>query len=268
MAMATRALPAWVAPVAAHLELEEVSVIRTSDVAAAAKTVGVASAPRRVVQELANNGWLLPTGIHGVWEFVPASHGGAHSRSDPFLTLRAALVSDPPPGEIAVALRSAMWQRDLLDRPPNRHELAVPKMSRLNPGLERSLRRNYRLTSFETRLPPEAVSELPVHRLESVLVQLAERPTAVEGWDTILDTLDDLGARCDLDNLITEVTGRTHATLMRLAYLTANRRPELVGTLGVEPRGVVWFGPHGKVRRHDRTWNLVDTLLPRHPDDP
>lgn len=47
--------------------------------------------------------------------------------------LRAALASDTRLA--GVALRSPLWQHDLLDRPPDRHEIAVPKVSELSPGL-------------------------------------------------------------------------------------------------------------------------------------
>lgn len=257
----TRPLPSWVAPVAAHLELEGVTLVRTAEITAAVEDCGTSSAPSRVIQELAENGWLLPTGVRGVWEFAPARRGGPYSGQDPFLGLKAALLVARDPTGVAVALRSALWLHDVLDRPPDRHEVAVPMIKQLSPGLLASVRRNYRLTAFAPKLESSLVADVPVHQLESVVVHLAETPTAVRGWATILDVFDELLAGCEASRIATEAAHRRHATLVRLAYLT-RARPELTKELGIEPRGVVWFGPRGRSGRFDARWNLVDTVLP------
>lgn len=121
------------------------------------------------------------------------------------------------------------------------------------------------MTAFAARLSVDDFDGLPVYRVESVLVHLAATPTAVVGWGPILDVLGDLLDRCDVERVVEEVTGRPHATLVRLAYLCGYRHRDLVARLRVEPRGVVWFGPRGQVLRSESRWNLVDTVLPRRP---
>lgn len=265
MSTVTRPLPAWIAPVAAHLELEDLTLVRTADIVAAVEEAGGASAPSRIIQELAEKGWLLPTGVHGVWEFAPARRGRPHPGQDPFLTFKAVLMSTPEPNGVAVALRSAMWLRDVADRPPDRHEIAMPKIKQLSPGLTRSLRQKYRLTSFAPKLEPSVIGDVPVHQLESVLVHLAANPTAVRGWQSILEAFNDLLTDCDPSRVAEEAADRRPSTLVRLAYLTADLRPELTEALRIERGGVVWFGPRGDPVRFDPRWNIVDTVLPVRP---
>lgn len=264
MVAMTRPLPAWVAPVVEQLELSQPTVVSTSQLDAIAESAGLAASGSRIVQALEERGWLQTTGVHGVWEFIPGSHAGRFGHADPFLTLRAVQLVQPEI-ELSVALGSALWLLDLRDRPPLRHEVAVPRMSDVPPGALRSLRAVFEVTSFAARLERVKVRGLDVHRPESILVQLAESPTAAPAWGALLEVLPDLAERCEVPALYTELEGRSHATLARLSYLLHPHRSDLVEMLSVKPRGVVWFGPRGKVVRSDSRWNVVDTLLPRPP---
>jgi hypothetical protein len=127
------------------------------------------------------------------------------------------------------------------------------------------LRRTYRVVRHNPRLEPVKIHGVPVHRSATILVHLAHRPANVRSWTGVLDRLRDLLEACAYEELARELEGRPHTTSVRFAYLTSGIRPELAERMKIEPAGKVWFGPRGKLRRHDARWNIADTVLPFHP---
>jgi hypothetical protein len=74
--------------------------------------------------------------------------------------------------------------------------------------------------------------------------------------------------RCaDVPDLIGELAGRPASVSARLGYLLSGLLSDTESQkLGLRPSGsVVWFGPRATVRRTDRFWGVVDTVLPEHP---
>lgn len=256
----TRPIPAALAPVLELLELEQPVMITTRDVTSLVRRADVRTPAHVVIQRLAARGWLLKTGVRGVWEFAPAAHAGPYSHNDRWIGLQAALRGQPSL-PVSIALGSALWLLDLTDRAPDTSELALPTGVRVPTGL----RDRYRIVRFDARLEPHRLRGLPVHQPASVLVHLAQRPSHVRSWVPVLDVLADLAATVVMDDLRTELDGRPHATGIRLAYLLSGVAPELVEQLDVEPAGKVWFGPRGPLRHHDARWNVADTVLPAHP---
>ena len=248
------------APVLEHLELEQASIVTLDEISRVAREAGIRTPAKIIAHRLARLGWLLPTGVRGVWEFAPADRAGPIGGGDPFLTLRALLATGNDVGA-TLALGSALWCLDLAERAPDRHEVAVP------PGADvpSALRRSYRVVRFAPRLAPIEVRGAPVERPASVLVHLVHRPTDVRSWSVALDQLPALVDGSTLEELARELQDRPHATHVRLAYLTSGVAPKLAKQLAIEPAGKVWFGPRAKLLRHDARWNVADTVLPINP---
>lgn len=262
MSAKARAIPAALAPVIELLELEQPITVTTRQIANLVENSRVRTPAHVVIQRLAANGWLLPTGVRGVWEFAPGAHAGPHSHGGPLLTLRAVLQLNPDL-PVAVALSSALWQLDIASRRPEVQEIALPPRSPVPAALERT----YRIVRYETHLPTRIVAGLPVHSPTSVLVHLAQRPTDVRNWAGVLEDLADIAAASDSQDIERELRDRPHSTAVRLSYLLSGVAPDLVEQLGIKPRGKVWFGARGPLRRHSARWNLADTVLPYSPTE-
>jgi hypothetical protein len=245
-----------------QLELDQPSLLTVEDLAVLADELGLGTSARVATQRLAKQGWLLPTGVRGVWEFAPASRAGAHSSAHHDLLLAAQLAATPDlPAR--VALSSALWTAGLADRRPDILEVSLPP--RVRPPT--ALRDHARVVRFKPVLPPVQGPEVPTDRPETVLVHLADTPTQVHSWAAMLDGLDDLLDACEVGAVVREAAGRPHATQVRLCYLLEGRPmgTELADRLTVEPAGKVWFGPRGPLRRHHARWNVADTVLPWAP---
>ena len=224
---------------------------------------GLKTPGRIIAHRLARLGWLLPTPVRGAWEFAPAERAGAIIGRDPLLPLRALLSASRNDLPAALALGSALWVRDLAERSPDRHQVALPS------GIPTptALRREYRVLRHTAHLDPARVGDVPVHRPATVLVHLAARPTDVRSWSGVLDCLPALVQLSSHDEITTELRGRPESVHVRLAYLTSGVEPGLSSRLGIEPAWKVWFGPRRTLRRHDSTWNVADTVLPCHPSE-
>jgi hypothetical protein len=264
-----------------QLELDRPAAVSVAQVAEIIARVGMATPPRVAIQRLAERGWLLRTGVRGIWEFAPAERAGAISAHDPLLPVRAALLasaerdtqetaSGPAPDAAhepsvapVVALASALWLHDLVDRAPETPEITVP------PHVEAptSLQRLCRVMHFRANLRPSRKHRLAVHSPATVLVHLAHRPSDVRSWASVLDNLGRIVAAAEEDDVLAELKGRPHATRVRLAYLLSGVAPALVERIGAAPAGKVWFGPRRKLRRHDASLNVADTVLPVSPAD-
>jgi hypothetical protein len=258
----TRSIPPSLAPVLEYLELERPRVIAMGEIADIAAEHGIQTPAKLIAHRLAERGWLLPTDVRGVWEFAPAERAGPYSYGDPFLALRATLASHPEM-RAAVALGSALWLLDVSERAPDQHEVALPGGDTVPIGVQR----NYRVVRFTANLEPMDVQGVPVHRSATVLVHLASNPTDVRSWTGVLERLEDLVHASTEDEVRKELLGRPKATHVRLAYLLSGVAPDLVGRLNIQPAGSVWFGPRGKVRHYDSTWNVADTVLPVSPSE-
>lgn len=256
----TRTIPPKLGPLLELLELERPTVVTLATLAALAEQAKVSGRPKDLAVDLASRGWLLPTGVRGAWEFVPAERAGPYSSQNPWLPLRG-LLADRPDLPVRVALGSALWLLDLTDRGPDRQELAAPPGFRLPTTLARA----YRVMRFAPVLPAQEVQGLPVEAPASLLVHLAERPAAVRSWEAVLSALPRLLERVAAEDLAAELAPRTAATQARCGYLVAPYASGLVGHLEPAAGGVTWFGPRGPVRRSDARWNVVDTVLPRAP---
>jgi len=262
MPYVTRSVPPFLAPVLEWLELERPEIVTTAQIRDFCEREAVAVPASTVISRLAHRGWLLKTDTHGAWEFAPAERAGAHGSGDPLLDFRAVRVMSPGT-HFAVCLTSALWLHDLVDRRSPRLEVALPPRAYVPQGI----RRTSYVLRFKSQVPPVEIKGVPTHRLETVLVHLAARPTDVRNWGSVLEALAELVGSIDRRVLAQELLARRHATRARLAYLVSGVAPDLAAFLNVEAAGKVWFGPRARSRQHNARWNIVDTVLPISPSE-
>jgi len=259
----TRTLPAGLSAIVEELELDQPLVVTVADLALLAERAGVASPPKLIADRLRERGWLLPTATAGAFEFAPGAHAGAIGHGEPFLELLAALAKRPSLA-LAVCLGSALWAHDLIDRAPDMLEIAASDRTRVPAGLVKSSR----VVVFAAHIAPLTVRGAPVHRLATILVHLAARPSQVASWGAVADALPSLVDAMDSEELDRELDHRPRSVRMRLAYLVHGVDPTLADRLVsavTERDSKVWFGPRGHLRRHNQRFGIADTLLPFDP---
>ena len=256
----TRPIPSTLAPLVEQLELDRPELVTLDQLEKMLRALHVKTSAYKAAHRLRERGWLLATGVPGVFEFAPADRAGRISQGDALLPLRA-VVTDTPDFPLAAALGTALWLLNITDRGPDTPEVALPK----GPKVPRVLQRSFHVVTHSWQLPPLTIRGIPVHRAATVLVHLAHHPRQVRSWAAMLEALPDLVAAAPIEEIAAELGGRPHATKVRLAYLTAGIAPDLARALDIRPAGKVWFGPRGPLRRHDATWNVADAILPFAP---
>ncbi len=256
----TRTLPRSLAPVVERLELDQPEFITLEELAAIAHENGLRTAPALIAHRLRERGWLLSTGLRGVWEFAPGSSAGPFSKGGPLLPLQAALALEPEL-DVAVALSSAAWAFGLSDRAPETLELAIP------PGIypPAGLARQTRICRFRGTLRPETLRGVPVQRAETTLIHMAARPNQVRSWGGVREWIGDLVAEARERDIHAELHGRPRSVRARLAYLLQGLWPALATQLRDDNVAKIWFGPRRNLRRHSEQWHIADTVLPFDP---
>lgn len=272
---AARTLSRGLAPIVEALELQQEHLVTTATLEGLARQAGLSTPARVLAARLRKSGWLLPTARRGVYEFAPGSHAGALSRGDVTLPLQAALhgIAEPVAG---LTLQSAAWALGAADRAPSRLEVAAAD-AKTQRRLHRVLGDRARVVPFAPNLPWERHRGVPVLSADSVLVHAATRPNDVRSWDSALDWLTELAADATFVRLADELTGRPRSVTVRLAYLLSGLRPDVTealdlmpgSPLGRKPPGStqpkVYFGPRGRLLRHDARRQVADTTLPFDP---
>jgi len=257
----SRAIPSHLADIIEELELERPDLVSTDDIEELIEKCDIKIPVTRVAQLLSEKGWLLKTDVRGVWEFLPAERAGSFSTDSPFLTLRAFLKKDLEK-DVRVALDSAMWCHDLFDRIPSEIEVTLPSQEHI----PAAIKRNYRVIRFDAHLDPVTANDVPVQKLETILVHLMDKPNDVQSWTSVFDWLPDLVEEVEREDVLTELHDRSHATKIRFSYLLSGLAPNIVEDFDVEASGKVWFGPRRELRRHNAEWNVADTILPSDPE--
>lgn len=256
----TRTIPPSMGGILADLELEQPTLVTSAQLARLVEQHGVRTPAKVVAARLRERGWLLETGRRGVWEFAPAAVAGAHSRHDPVTPLRA-FVAERPHVRCALTFQAAAWAYGVADRVPARLEVAAATSK-----LARQLPTSLAASVFDPHLAYRVLRAVPVLAIESVVVHMAARPASVRSWSSAVEWLPELAQRLDPGPLQHELTGRPASVHARTGYLLQGLRPDLAAVIGSAPRlGKTWFGPRGRLRRHDATWQIADTLLPFDP---
>jgi predicted transcriptional regulator of viral defense system len=260
---AARTLPRGLAPIVEALELDQVSLVTIGLIEEIRLRAGLATPANVLASRLRARGWLLATPQRGVYEFAPGSHAGPLSRGILTLPLQAALRAQPRP-DVGLTFQSAAWALGLADRAPSRLEVAAPNAKTAS-RLARVLGEGARVLVFTPHLPWETRHGVLVLSVESLLVHMAAHPRNVRSWTSALEWLPDIAADASPVRAVIEVTDRPASVATRLSYLLSGLRPDIADAVAPPPRGKVYFGPRGRLLRHDATRQVADTLLPFDP---
>lgn len=257
----TRTIPPSMGGILEELELEQPTLVTSDHLARLVAQYGVQTPTRMVAARLRERGWLLPTGRRGVWEFAPAAVAGAYSRNDPVQPLRAFL-TERPEARCALTFQAAAWAYGFADRAPAHLEVAAA-----SGVLVRQLPAALAGVVFDPRLEYRTLRAVPVLAEESVIVHMTARPSAVRSWASAVEWLPEMAHVLALGRMERELADRPLSVRARTGYLLQGMRPDLAAALwsATPVAGKTWFGPRGKLRRHDATWQIADTLLPFDP---
>lgn len=257
----TRTIPPSMGGILADLELEQPTLVTSQQLAQLIEHHGVRTPARIVAARLRKQGWLLPTGQRGVWEFAPAALAGAYSRNDPLMPLRAFLARRPST-RCALTFQAAAWTHGFADRVPTHIEVAAGTTE-----LARQLPADIAASVFDPHLRYHEQRGVPVLAPESILVHMTAKPGAVRSWASALEWLPELAADLSQEQLARELSGRPTSTSARTGYLLQGMRPDLADAIRESSplHGKTWFGARGHLRRHDNTWQIADTSLPFDP---
>jgi hypothetical protein len=244
-----------------RLELERPDLVTTSDLSVMLNDLGIGTAPRVFAARLRSKGWLLPTAQRGVWEFAPAEVAGPYSSGDPLLALRSFLACHSG-SACGLTFQAAAWAHGLADRVPARPEVAAADSL-----TARKLPAALDVSRFVPVLPYAQARGAPVLAAGSVIVHMCAKPTAVRSWASAVEWLPGLAAEAVSAHVMREVGGRPRTVAVRAGYLLQALRPDIAAAIAgvTPPTGKTWFGPRGRLRRHDSRWQVADTLLPFDP---
>jgi AbiEi antitoxin C-terminal domain len=261
--MKTRSVPATLAPILETLELRRPHVVTRALLGEIAEETSVSLAVPVIAERLVRLGWLLPLRTRDAWEFAPAARVGRYRSGDPWIELRALLAHDPD-APVAVGAESAVWELGHTPRQPGRAALAHRPGWRPPKSLDA---RTVRTESFDWRLPPVEIRGLPVWTESTIVVAAAHRPASHGDWANADVWLPETFRDAELDNVLTEVRGRTLTTMVRLGYLAEwAGRPDIAGHVAEllpDQLPVTYLGPRDRRDRWIKKWRLYDGLLPQ-----
>lgn len=256
----TRHIPASLAPVLKELELEQPRIVTKELLADLIARTDVSMNSTEVAERLQRHGWLVSLRTQGAWEFAPASRADCIGSGDPLIELRATLIRRPE-FKVAVAYDSAAWINNLSQRPPGKHVIAIGPGQNIPHAL-----RNLRVTRNWAKLDPLIIDDLPVWRIESLLILISAYPNAYRDWPNIGDWLPEAVEQADSMLLMKELQGRRRATWARTGYLLdvveAYTLGERIHHLLPSGRGPVYLGKRGVPAHYNKRWEVVDSLLP------
>jgi hypothetical protein len=260
-----RSIPASLAPLLTELELDRPAVVTLALLDELRLRCQVDLPADEVARRLRMLGWLLPLRTRGAWEFAPAERAGAISGGDPFLEFRAAQIVRRDL-HIGAGYESAAFLQNLASRQPGR-EVIVCDVG--TPAI-RSLDQYRRV---DLTLPDEAYSRrdgLRVQTETGLLAALAIRPDGFRDWPGLSEWLQKAARRADPAVLEPSLHGRSAAAWARAAYLLrVGGNAELAGELLKQrptERGPFYLGPRRGGGHHDRTTDVVDTVVARYAE--
>ncbi len=258
-------MPARLAPVLEDLELRQPKIVTKEMLTDILYRHHIVLSRDDVANRLQKHGWLLSLRTRGAWEFAPASRAGAIGSGDRFIELRATLLRRPDLG-VAIAYESATWLHGFAHRVPNKDVLALQRGIAPPPALK-----NFRITRNVGMLDSLVIDQLPVWRIETLLVLMAAYPPAFRAWPTVREWLRDAVQKIDEGLLYQELAKRPPATWVRTGYLLEIAgRSDIADRLSNDPRskghGPYYFGSRGKSGKHIRRWDVIDSLLLPHWD--
>jgi hypothetical protein len=230
----------------------------------------------RVIRQMNNTGWLVPTKTRGLWEFSSGSQVGTQGSSNIFLPLMAALMKRSNL-DIAVSMESAAFIHELSEHPPRKGVIAVAKGTSRKGALA-----NYRHVNLN--LGEEATVQIdgvPVHSIMGLLAAMAIRPFAYRDWpnvktwlpkaceNVILQDEKDSQSKRGILNLIDLLEGYPISAYARAAYFfrfsdQQEAVDQILKKVGTNFEGPIYLGPRESLNsrsRYDSVTKVYDNLI-------
>lgn len=253
-----RSIPKGLSGVLEELELERPQLVTTPQLASLCERSGVLTPAKVVASRLREKGWLLTTPQRGVWEFAPAELAGAYSSADPLLPLKAHAAAHPDE-RFALASQTAAWALGLADRVPAVIDAAFGRMPASVPD-------GVRASTYRPNVPTIVAKGVSTLAPESIVVHMAQRPSAVRSWQGVAEWLPDVAYELDATKVLDELGGRPRSVAARIGYLLQGMRPDVADIVmeASPPRSKVRFGT-GSAIRNDERWQVSDSALPFDP---
>lgn len=214
---------------------------------------------RDAADRLTRARWLIPLRTRRAWEFAPAARAAPVGSGDSWIEMRALLHREPG-APVAVAFASAVWELGYAMRPPGRHTYAH------RPGWRppRALDDMHSVT-YDWRLPAADRNGLPVWQAATVVVAIAAHPARHRDWANAESWLPEIMHAAAVDDVLTEATGRSVATLARLGHLARwsqqHDAADAVKDLLPAERGVTYLGPRDGEGVWHPEWRVYDAYL-------
>ena len=257
----TRTISPSMSGILQSLELERPGLVTMADLKAILETENINTPARIVASRLRDAGWLLSTGLRGVWEFAPAELAGAYSSGDPLLGLKSYLAKHKDVS-CGLTFQAAAWAHGNSDRIPSRPEVAAK-----NAKIAKALPASLSASIFIPVLEYETIKSVPVLARESIVVHMCEKPSALRSWESAREWLVDLAPALSPEKMMSELSSRPQSVKSRVGYLLKTLRPDISYEIyeTYRPKTKTWFGPRTKLIRHDNKWLVADTILPFNP---
>ncbi len=251
----SRSLPPWLAPAVQQMELNNKLIVTLDEVHTYLPKLDRPRV-RTAVSQLIARGWLHPTGVRGVYEFIPGAAAGPYPSGDPWLRLRAELLIHPL--TFHVGATSAAWLLGYAQRSPERHVVVVPSGTRV----AELMRATYRVLETSPAPSTTMIESLPVPTPTELLAetaQLAPRLNldAAQGW------LRRLLADITPEEVAEALRDRSPATRARAGYIveacSAADHAQAIADLGLPATGPFYTGGHHSDGRYSARWNVYDS---------
>jgi hypothetical protein len=242
------------------LELHQPKLVTSGLIADLIAETGSHLYTQAAIERLVREGWLSPLRSRDAWEFIPASRAWRYPSGDPWIELRA-LLARQPDAPVAAAFASAVWEMGYSSHQPARPTIAHRPGWRPPRALgdARSVTHDWRLSTWEK-------DGIPVWQPATVVVGAASRPDAQDDWGNADDWLPETIRATTPMDILTEASGRSTSTLVRLAYFADwSGRPDVVEELTPllpERLPVTYLGSQKDRNRWVKRWKLYDSLLP------
>jgi len=257
----TRTISNSFAGILQELELERPLLVTSKQLSDLKRKHHVTSSVEVVAARLREKGWLLPTDRQGVWEFVPAEVAGIYSTNDPLLSFRT-FHAKYPAVKCALTFQTAAWIYGDSDRIPSVVHVAVEENKYARP-----LKGHAIVSCFRPKLNTHLISNMPVLARESIIVQMAAKPSSVNSWASVPEWLPGFCAELSSEGIFEELADRPIGITQRLGYLIQAIRPDIADELmeSRKPVSNAWFGDRKPTLRYDRRFLIADSLLPFDP---
>lgn len=121
-------------------------------------------------------------------------------------------------------------------------------------------------STYQPNVPTVAAKGTAVLAPESIVVHMAQRPSAVRSWQGVAEWLPDVAYELGTAAVLDELGGRPRSVAARTGYLLQGMRPDVANAVMemIPPCSKVRFGT-GSAVRNDERWRVSDSTLPFDP---